>query len=73
MRRMPHAYTIGEVTCMEKQFSDMQALLKGDARAWKYYNMLPDQIRVDISVDPAGIRSFDGLQAHAQRLMGGRA
>lgn len=58
---------------MEQKYNNMQALLKGDARAWKYYNMLPDQIRADISVDPTEINTFDGLQAHAQRLMGGRA
>lgn len=55
---------------MEQNYSDMNALLKADARAWKYFNMLPDHIRANISANPAEVHTFDALQSHAQRLMG---
>ena len=58
---------------MEQAYSDMNALLKADARAWKYFNMLPDHIRANISANPAEVHTFDSLQSHAQRLMGSRA
>jgi hypothetical protein len=51
---------------MEQQFSDMQALLKGDARAWKYYNMLRIRSeRISARTIPEFVHSTDYRRTHS--------
>ncbi len=56
---------------MEQRYSDMHALLKSDAQAWKYFNMLPDYVRDQISTRASNVKTFSSLQAYAENLLEG--
>ncbi len=56
---------------MEQRYSDMHTLLKSDANAWKYFNMLPDYVRDHISSRAGSVNTFSSLQAYAQNLLKG--
>lgn len=56
---------------MEQRYSDMHALLKNDAQAWKYFNMLPDFVRDQISTRASNVKTFTSLQAYAENLLEG--
>lgn len=56
---------------MEQRYPDMHALLKNDAHAWKYFNMLPDYVRDQVSSRASTVRTFSNLQAYAESLLEG--
>lgn len=56
---------------MDQKYSDMFDLLKADSNAWKYFNMLPDYVRDQISSRASNVNSFPRLQAYAENLLKG--
>jgi len=56
---------------MEQKYTDMFDMLRADAHAWKYFNMLPDYVRDQISSRASNVNSFSSLQAYAENLLKG--
>ena len=54
-----------------KHYSDLNALLRGDAEARHYFDTLPDYARDQIKTRAHGVNSFSSLKNYAQNLLRG--
>ena len=52
-------------------YSDLNALLQGDADARHYFETLPDYAREQISARASSVNSFASLKDYAQNLLRG--
>ena len=62
------------VQAMDKtmlKYPTLEALLQNDPEARRYYDELPDHVRVRVSEHPSGIKSFDSLKGFIQNLDNG--
>lgn len=58
------------VQAMDKtvlRYPNLEALLRSDPEARRYYDELPDHVRERISEHPAGINSLDSLKSAISR------
>ena len=54
-----------------KHYSDLNALLRGDAEARRYFDTLPDYARDQISTRAGSVNSFASLKDYAQNVLRG--
>lgn len=62
------------VQAMDKtvlRYPDLEALLRSDPEARRYYDELPDHVREKICERPAGIRSLDSLKGLIEDINSG--
>ena len=62
------------VQAMDKtmlRYPTLEALLRSDPEARRYYDELPDHIRLKISDHPSGLNCLDSLKERAESLAGG--
>lgn len=62
------------VQAMDKtmlRYPTLEALLRSDPEARRYYDELPDHVREKISDHPSGINSLDSLKSRIEDLSGG--
>lgn len=62
------------VQAMDKtvlRYPDLEALLRSDPEARRYYDELPDHVRERICEHPAGIRSLDSLKSFIEDINSG--
>ena len=52
---------------MKTKYIDLDALLKNNLKAWRYFSGLPSSIKERIRMAP--INTFSDLEAHANQLM----
>ncbi len=60
---------MGEVIRMK--YANLNALLKGDAKAKQYYDSLPDYVKEQISSRGENVNSMASLQDYAENLTRG--
>ena len=53
------------------KYANLNALLKSDPQAKRYYNSLPDYVREQIASRPEGVNSLDSLKTYADNLTQG--
>ena len=52
-------------------YSDLNALLRSEPEAKRYFDTLPDYARKQIQTRPSGVNSFDSLKDYAENLLRG--
>ena len=50
------------------KYPDLNALLRSEPEAKRYYDALPDYVREQIGTRPAGVNSFASLKDYAENL-----
>ena len=53
------------------KYSDLNALLRSEPKAKRYYDSLPDYVREQINTWPAGVNSLASLKDYAENLTRG--
>ena len=53
------------------KYPDLNALLRSEPEARRYYDALPDYVREQIGTRPAGVNSLDSLKDYAENLTRG--
>lgn len=56
---------------MDKKYTNLQALLRDDVVARRYFSALPDYVQEQLTSRSAGINSFASLEDYAQNLTRG--
>ncbi len=56
---------------MDKKYTNLQALLRDDVTARRYFSALPDYVQEQLTARSAGINSFASLEDYAQNLTRG--
>ena len=52
-------------------YPDLNALLRSEPEAKRYFDTLPDYARAQIQTRPGGVNSFDSLKDYAENLLRG--
>ena len=53
------------------KYPDLNALLRSESEAKRYYDVLPDYVRGQNDTRPAGVNSFASLKDYAENLTRG--
>ena len=53
------------------KYPDLNALLRSEPEAKRYYNALPDYVREQINTRPTGVNSLASLKDYAENLTRG--
>lgn len=56
---------------MIKKYSNLNELIKNDEGANRYFSLLPDYVRVQISDRADNVNSIESLQDYAENLLRG--
>ncbi|MEA5013218.1 MAG: hypothetical protein VB099_01545 [Candidatus Limiplasma sp.] len=56
---------------MDKKYTNLQALLRDDVEARRYFSALPDYVQEQITARSEGVNSFASLEDYAQNLTRG--
>lgn len=55
----------------EKQYEDLNAMLRADGEARTYFDALPDYVKEQIATRPAGVKNMENLRDFAENLLRG--